>query len=127
MTPYRQLLAALQGAGLRYVVVGSMAAKLQGAAQAPRDLDIVVDPADGAPIARILMEHGFYASLPLALHEVPILRYFDQAGLEIDLFARFAIPFETLVAHSHLIEDEHGAVRVASPGDLGLARERTGR
>jgi hypothetical protein len=124
---FRQVLASLQGAGLRYVVVGSMAAKLNGAECAPRDLDIVVDSVDGEVIVRILREHGFHATLPLRLHEVSVLRFFDQAGLEIDLFARFAIPLDALVAGSRLVEDEHGLVRAASPADLRLARERTGR
>jgi hypothetical protein len=124
---FRRILAALEGAGLRYVVVGSMAAKLNGAECAPRDLDLVVDPADGEAIVRILAEQGFHASLPLGLNDVSVLRFFDEAGLETDLFARFAIPFETLVANSRLVEDGHGPVRVASAADLRLARARTGR
>lgn len=124
---YRQILAALENAGVRYVVVGSMATALHGAAGEPHDLDLVIDRAHGEAATHILMQHGFCPSIPLALHELTVLRFLDGDGLEADVFARFAIPFEELFERSELRDYDGVAVRTASAADLILARERTGR
>ena len=124
---YRQILAALEDAGVRYVVVGSMATALHGAAGEPRDLDLVIDRAYGGAVTHILMQHGFCPSIPLALHELTVLRFVTSEGLELDVFARFAVPFEELFARSELRNYDGLAVRTASAADLILARERTGR
>ncbi|HEY0414043.1 MAG TPA: hypothetical protein VGD66_12975 [Allosphingosinicella sp.] len=125
--PYRAILLAFEQARLPYVVVGSMAAKLHGEPRQPRDLDVVIDPGAGSGVTHILMAHGFFPTMPLGLGEVPIMRFFDAEGREVDAFARFAIPFGELFARAEMADWDGALVRVASPADLVRARELTGR
>jgi predicted nucleotidyltransferase len=43
----REVLAALEREGVRYVIIGAVALNLQGLARATEDLDILVEPEAG--------------------------------------------------------------------------------
>jgi hypothetical protein len=103
-------------------VVGSVAAALRGGAREPRDLDIVVGSADSSRAMAVLMENGFFPSIPLGLQEVTVLRFFDQEGLEVDVFAQPAGRFYPLFAASERRCYRDLPIRVASEANLLAVR-----
>jgi hypothetical protein len=126
---YRDVIEALDAAGVRYVVVGGVAMVLRGCQRETADLDLVVDAAPG-PAERVmgaLLGAGFVPTLPLGLGEVSVLRLLDAGGREVDLFARFEIPFEELWAGSGLVTTDGMAVRVACVAHLADQKRRSAR
>ena len=92
----------LEREGVRYAVVSGVAVVLHGHARSVVDLDLVVDPApeESERALRALAGAGFVPSLPLPLSMLSVLRLFDSAGREVDLFVRYCIPFGDLWAAS---------------------------
>jgi hypothetical protein len=106
--------------GVRYVVVGGVADFLHGRARAVGDLDIVVDPApaEAGRAAGALAALGFVPTLPLPLSELTVLRMFDAARREVDVFVRYPVAFEELWAGARRVGVGEAAARVASPEHL---------
>ena len=114
---------------VRYVVVSGVAVCLHGHVRPIGDLDIVIDPApDEADRAlRALTRLGFVPSLPLPLSMVSVLRMFDHAEREIDVFTRYHIPFDELWAGSERVRVGDHIARVASLEHLLRAKRIKGR
>jgi hypothetical protein len=97
-------------------VVGGVAVVLHGHVRPIADLDLVVDPApeEMSRAVRTLNALGFVQSIPLPLSALTVMRMFDQHEREIDVFARYAIPFAELWEDSEHRRVGHGMARVAS-------------
>ncbi|HRW19997.1 MAG TPA: nucleotidyl transferase AbiEii/AbiGii toxin family protein [Dermatophilaceae bacterium] len=135
--PIRETLAALNEAGVRYVVVGGVAVVLRGHPRMTVDLDLVLDLAGyNARLAvDTLLAIGLQARLPVdpADFANPTVRQgwvegrhlvaftmVDPADStrEVDLFADPPIPFADLDARADWLNLGDVAVRVASIEDL---------
>ena len=114
---------------VRYVGVGGIAVVLHGCARLVADLDIVIDPApeESDRALRALLRAGFVPSLPLPLSMLTVLRLFDRAGREIDLFVRYQICFEELWAGSERRRLGCSVARVMSLEHLLLTKRLDGR
>lgn len=73
---------------------------------------------------RSLMFAGFMPSVTLPLSMPTVMRLFDQSRREIDVFARFLIPFEELWADSVQVRVECSTPRVISRAHLKGRRAR---
>jgi len=64
MNPFRALLRALQGAGVRFIVVGGVAAVLHGSSRLTQDVDVVYDRSEDnlKRLAKALARHRPYLS-----------------------------------------------------------------
>jgi hypothetical protein len=93
------------------------------------DLDIVVGPGpeEAERALRALAQAGFVASLPLPLSMLSVLRLFDPAGREVDLFVRYPIPFDEMWAGSERRSVGGGVARVVSLEHLLRAKRINGR
>jgi len=107
---------------VRYVVVGSVAAVLHGANRDVADLDIVVDPSphEAQRCLHVLAYAGFIPSisLPLPIHMLTVVRLFDQAAREIDVFVRNEKLFNELWSNSNLVQLGNQTARIAGPEQL---------
>jgi hypothetical protein len=114
---------------VRYVGVGGIAVVLHGRARPVADLDVVVDPApeESDRALRALTRAGFVPSLPLPLSMLTVLRLFDRAGREVDVFVRYQIPFEELWAASERRRVGNGVARVMSLEHLLHTKRIDGR
>ena len=126
---YRDIFEGLERNGCRYVVISGVAVCLHGHPRLLADLDIVIGPGpEEADLAlRALAQAGFVPSLPLPLSMVSVLRMFDAAGREVDLFARYHIPFDELWAESESRDVGGIGVRVISLEHLLRAKRINGR
>ncbi len=61
-----------------------------------------------------LMGAGFLPSLPLPMSAVTVMRMFDSSQREVDVFVRYAVPFEELWASSETVQVDDSVVRVMS-------------
>jgi hypothetical protein len=106
----------LEESNVRYVVVSGTAVVLHGFRRPVGDLDIVIsaEPQALELAVNVLMGAGFAPSLPLALSEVTVMRMFDAEQHEVDVFVRYAIPFEDLWARSACFSTDRGAMRALS-------------
>lgn len=120
---------SLEREGARYVVVGGVAVVLHGHARPVGDLDIVVDPApeESDRALRALVRSGFVPSLPLPLGMLSVMRLFDHAGREVDLFVRYQIPFKDLWAAAEHRSVGSGVARVVSLEHLLRSQRLSGR
>lgn len=102
---------------VRYVVVGSVALVLHGADQDIADLDIVVDPSphEAQRCLHALALAGFIPSisLPLPLHVLTVVRFFDQSTREVDVFVRNRDLFVELWSNSKLVPVGNQTTRIA--------------
>jgi predicted nucleotidyltransferase len=129
MTVYDEVFLALEGAGVRYVVVGGVAVVLQGHARLTVDLDLVIDLAAEAAKAAIeaLLGLGLRPRLPVDARDfadvsirrewiekrnLQVFSFYDPLDpfREVDLFAYYPLPFEDLLAEAQDVP--LGAVRV---------------
>lgn len=126
---YADVFEVLERYSVRYVVVSGVAVVLHGHNRPVYDLDIVVGstPDDQNRALQALFLAGFVPSIPLPLNLVTVVRMFDQRGREIDVFARYHIPFNELWPNSVLISVGEGTARVASLEHLLHAKRTTGR
>jgi hypothetical protein len=99
---YRDVFDRLEHEAVRYVVLSGIAVVLHGYVRPIADLDIAIDsaPDEAARALRALACTGFVPSLLLPLSMLSVLRMFDAAGREVDVFARYYIPFDELWAGS---------------------------
>ena len=106
-----------------------MAVTLHGHVRPLFDLDIVIGstPDEQNRALQVLMLAGFVPTIPISLHLATVLRMFDQREREIDLFARYHIPFNELWADSVQISIGESLARVVSLEHLLRAKRITGR
>jgi hypothetical protein len=106
----------LKSEGARYVVVGGVAVFLHGHVRPVHDLDIVTDPnpAEAQRTLRALNVAGFISSIPLPFEMLTVLRLFDPSSREVDVFARYAIPFAELWSGAVIRTVGDHAIRIAS-------------
>lgn len=126
---YRDVFDRLEREGVRYVVVSGVAVVLHGHARPVADLDMVIDPApeEAQRAMNALARAGFVPSIPLPLSMVTVLRMFDQSQREVDVFARYHVPFAELWADSEIVRVGEGVARVASLEHLLRAKRTVGR
>jgi hypothetical protein len=140
--PIEQVLGALNGAGVRYLVVGGVAVVLHGHLRTTADLDLVVslEPANARRAIEAVTALGYRPRAP-----VPAERFADPAeraswiadkgltvfslwsdrtpGLEVDLFVREPFDFEAAWARRVTVSLDTTTATVASLEDLlGLKR-----
>jgi len=122
---YSDLFAALEQAGVRYVIVGGVAVVLRGYVRPVADLDLVIDatPQEAARALHAFMLAGFVPSVPLPLFALTVQRMFDAVRREIDVFVRYPIPFAELWAASERLPVGATPVRVASIEHLLRAKQ----
>ncbi len=146
VTLFEPVLAALDAAGVRFVVVGGVAVVLHGHPRMTADLDIVIDlaadPARRAVAALVAL--GLEPRLPVDPHSFadPEVRqaWADERNLtvftmldpkepllEVDLLAEAPIPFEQLWEQAAVVELEGQPVRVASVDHLIAMKSAAGR
>jgi len=97
----RALVAALDAAGVPFMLTGSLAAAFHGAGRATMDIDVVIDPT--APqlraLVRALAETGVYVSSEAAeqaLRDRSVFNVVDTTtGWKVDLIVRKARAFST--------------------------------
>jgi len=113
---------------VRYVVVGGLAVVLHGYLRAVADF-VVIDPApeEARRAMDALNAAGFVATIPLPLRLLTVVRMFDRACREVDVFVRFHIPFEELRSCSWLARVGDAQARVASLEHLLREKRRNGR
>jgi hypothetical protein len=70
---------------------------------------------------------GFVSTIPVPLSMAPVVRMFDQAEREVDVFARYHIPFAELWNESVSVAVGDCEARVASLEHLLQAKRTTGR
>ena len=133
MTLFEPVLAALDAADVRFVVVGGVAVVLHGHPRMTADLDIVIDLA-AEPAARAiaaLVELGMEPRLPVDPQtfarpdvrrawrderNMTVFTMLDPSEplLEVDLFAEAPIPFDELWVQATILQLEGQDVRIAS-------------
>jgi hypothetical protein len=106
-----------------------MAVVLHGYIRPVADLDIVIDaaPHEAHKAMQALALTGFVPSIPLPLSVLTVLRMFDAAQREVDVFVRYHIPFDELWASSELVPVGASTARVISLEHLLRAKRITGR
>jgi hypothetical protein len=126
---FEDVLAALAREGVRAVVVGGVAVVLHGHARPIEDLDLVVgtDPFAARHAMQVLAMAGFVASVPLPLASVTVLRLFDAQMREIDVFARYPVPYAELDRDAVAARVGSVSVRIASLPHLIAAKRMFGR
>jgi hypothetical protein len=119
----------LERDGVRYAVISGVAVVLHGHARPVADLDIVVSPEPGESDRALhaLTQLGFVPSLPLPLSMLSMLRMFDRAGREVDVFVRFHIPFDEVWGDSEHRSVGAGVARVVSLEHLLRVKRINGR
>jgi hypothetical protein len=146
MRPILDVLAALEAAGVRAVVVGGVAVVLHGHPRLTVDLDLVLDLArdNVAAALQVLTAQGLVPRLPVAAQAFadPVTRARwvadraltvfslhdpDNPLREVDLFAEEPLPFDELWADSQVVEVAGVGVRVASIDHLIMLKRRAGR
>jgi hypothetical protein len=126
---YGDVFERLEQDHIRYVVVSGSAVVLHGYIRAIADLDIVIDaaPHEAHKAMHALTLTGFVPSIPLPLSVLTVLRMFDAAQREVDVFVRYHIPFDELWASSERVRVGAGTARVISLEHLLRAKRITGR
>jgi len=140
----REVLAAFESEGVRYVIIGAVALNLQGLARATEDLDIFVEP-DAGNIDRRVFEdpHVDEITAEDLLGDYPAVQYIPpQGSFHIDILTRLgeAFSFEdldseridfdglqvTVVTPETLYRMKKGTVRLRDKGDAERIRQRFG-
>jgi predicted nucleotidyltransferase len=144
-TPVEEAVAALEAAGVRYVIVGGVAVVLHGHLRATGDLDLVVDLQEDNARRAIdaLVALGYRARAPVApeafadadarerwIREKNMLVFslWRRAGdIEIDLFVKEPFDFETVFGRALRVDLEHGKATVVALDDLIALKRDAGR
>jgi hypothetical protein len=114
----------LEQADVRYVAVSGTAVVLHGFMRPSADLDVVISraPDEVTRAMNALMCAGFMPSLPLPMSAVTVMRMFDSSQREVDVFVRYAVPFEELWTGSEKVQINDSVVRVMSLEHLRVKR-----
>lgn len=126
---YCDVFDQLERANVSYVVISGVAVALHGVVRPIVDLDIVIGatPDESDHAMQALTQAGFVPSIPLPLNLVTVMRMFDLAQREVDIFVRYHISFNELWASSEQKRVRDSVVRVASVDHLLRAKRITGR
>ncbi|HKS29849.1 MAG TPA: hypothetical protein VJS44_18645 [Pyrinomonadaceae bacterium] len=124
---YSDVFAQLERSHCRYVIVSGVAVVLHGHVRPIADLDLVIDLKDENKVMQSLAALGFVPSLPLPLSLLTVLRLFDQSQREIDVFARYRVPFDELWVGSKIVSIGNIVSRVISLEHLLLVKSKHGR
>jgi len=95
----RALIAALEQAGIPYMLCGSMSSSFHGQPRATNDADMVIDPASADQLNQFLDRLGseFYVSRPAAAESLANRSMFNvidiDSGWKADLMIRKARPY----------------------------------
>lgn len=134
---FEELLAYLEGAGVRFVVVGGVAVVIHGYARLTADLDLVLD-LESANVRRTMAAldaRGFRPVLPVKAADfanettrrdwvetrnLHVFSLVDPANpaITVDLFAKEPIPFHELWSRAEVIDLRGHPIRIASLQDL---------
>ena len=146
VTLFEPVLAALDSADVRFLVVGGVAVVLHGHPRMTADLDLVIDlatePATRAIAA--LVKLGMVPRLPVdpqtfadpnvrrawaEERNLTVFTMLDPAEplLEVDLFAEAPIPFDELWEQATVVQLEDQGVRIASMDHLIAMKRASGR
>lgn len=106
----------LERGQVRYVVIGGVATVLRGHVRPVADLDFAVErtAAEMGRATDELIALGFVPTIPLPLSDLTVLRMFDRARREVNVFFRLYVPFAELWASSQRVRVGGGVARVAS-------------
>ena len=124
---YCDIFEQLNIRNVRYVVIGSFAAALQGYVRTIRDLDIAISsqPDEAMQSMQALAAAGLVPSLPLPVTMLTVSRLFDASGREVNAVVRPYVPFAELFERSSPIAIGKTFVRVAAVEDLIRAKQTT--
>jgi predicted nucleotidyltransferase len=144
--PIEQVLAAMNAAGVRYLVVGGVAVVLHGHLRTTADLDLVValDQVNASRAIQALQSLGFTPRAPVPAEQFADaeararwisdkgLTVFSMwsdrvAGLEVDLFVREPFDFERGYARGVSVTLDSTRARVAALEDLIAMKRLAGR
>jgi predicted nucleotidyltransferase len=145
MPIFEPMFAALNEAGVRYVIVGGVAVVLHGHPRLTADLDLAVDlePGNARNAVDVLLGLGLCPAPPLAPEDFAdatsrerwvrdkgmiVFRMADATGRRlVDLLADAAIPFAELWERSVEVPLSGTTVRVAAIPDLIRMKRLAGR
>ncbi len=146
MTSFEQVIAALNAANVRYLVVGGVAVVLHGHLRTTADLDLVVGlaPENARRAIEALRSLGFVPRAP-----VPAEQFADAAtrrawvsekgltvfslasaalrGLEVDLFVQEPFDFDAAWSRAVRVRLDEAIATVASIDDLVALKRASGR
>ena len=126
---YADVFTRLERESIRYVVTSGVAVVLHGHVRPVADLDVVIDPSprEAERALSALAGCGFVPSIPLPLAMLTVLRMFDHARREVDVFVRYHVPFDQLWANSERVGVGNCVARIVSLEHLLLAKRINGR
>lgn len=143
---FEPILAALERASVRYVVVGGVATVLHGYARLTADLDLAIDLEGNRPAAAVeaLTSLGLLPLLPVSAESfanpdlrrswvedrnLKVFSFHDPANpmVQVDLFAENPIPFEDLWDRSVRVKLGSQLARIAGIDDLIAMKRAAGR
>jgi len=131
----REVLAALERQGVRYVIIGAVALNLQGLARATEGLDLFVEP-DAGNIGRLraaLMSvfedpHVNEITAEDLLGDYPAVQYIPPQGLfHIDILTKLGETFSFEDLESERIDFDGLQVTVVTPETLYRMKKATVR
>ena len=131
---YEEFIAALNGHGVRYLIVGAHAVAFHARPRATRDLDILLDPAPANARRALDALRGFFggADLGYTIADLTDPRWIIQLGVapvRIDLLAQLPGCPRFQAAWKNRVEGRFGAVPAYYLGldDLIRVKEAAGR
>lgn len=143
---YQDVLAALQAAGARYVLVGGVAVILHGVPRTTADIDIVIDLASDNVLAVVaaLTALGFVPRNPVNARDLadPDMRrgWIEDKGMRafafhrpgrpldgVDILFDAPLDYQALVANVELLTADGLVIPLASARDLIALKEFAGR
>lgn len=146
MTPFVPALQAFEKEGVRYVVVGGLAAIAHGVNRYTSDIDFVIqlDQANAERAVRVLTSLGLKPRAPvdpmqfantetrqawIREKNMMVFSFFDPGDpfLTIDLFVEYPMEFEGLYDRSVVKKLGNLPVRVCSREDLMAMKRKAGR
>jgi hypothetical protein len=146
INPISDALVALSAAGVRYVVVGGVAAVMHGVERVTYDLDLVIELTRESCLHAIdaLLGIGYRARVPVDPHgfadpqmreswvrdkNMMVFSFWDTTSrrAQIDIFVRYPLAFDSLWENATCIEIEGQVVRLASPAHLVHMKRKAGR
>lgn len=146
MNPISDVLQALSEAKVRFVVVGGVAAVMQGVARVTYDLDLVIELTRESCEKAIdqLLAIGYRAKIPADPHGfadeetreawirdkgMMVFSLWDstQRRAQVDIFVRYPIDFEDLWSQATRVTIDGSEVHVASPAHLVQMKRAAGR
>jgi predicted nucleotidyltransferase len=143
---YEELLAYLDQAGVRFVVVGGVAVVIHGFLRMTADLDLAIDLETSNVLRAVgaLTARGLRPLLPVKATDfadeeirrdwvetrnVQVFSMRDERNplLTVDLFARPPLPFDDLWSRADTVPLGGRAIRIASIDDLIAMKRQAGR